>query len=89
MKDKVKQVLPRGSLYELKRFYYETAQGNSRMQLLGLMQMVPVSNVLFGSDFPYRPASECAEGLAEFFKADDLRAVERDNALRLMPALKA
>ena len=26
MKGKAKEVLPRGSLYELKRFYYETAQ---------------------------------------------------------------
>ncbi len=90
MKEKAKQVLPRGPLYELKRFHYETAQGNTRMQLLALTAMIPVSQVLFGSDYPYVPASDCAEGLTKFgFKAAELRAIERDNALRLMPQLKA
>ena len=90
MKGKAKEVLPRGSLYELKRFYYETAQGNTAMQLSAILKMIPVSNLLFGSDYPYRPASMCAEGLAAYgFKPADLRSIEYENAFRLMPQLKA
>ena len=88
MKGKAKEVLPRGSMYYFKRFYYETAQGNSPMQLAALLKMIPVSQVLFGSDYPYRPATECVEGLArQRFRPGELRAIEHDNALRLMPAL--
>jgi len=89
MRDKVKAVLPHGSMYEMKRFYYETAQGTTPMQLAALLKMIPVSQVLFGSDFPYRPAKECVEGLEAWkFKPADLRAIEYGNCLRLMPQLK-
>jgi predicted TIM-barrel fold metal-dependent hydrolase len=89
MKGKAKEVLPNGSLYHMKRFYYETAQGNSPMQLAALLKMIPVSQVLFGSDYPYRPATECVDGLArQKFRPAELRAIEHDNALRMMPGLK-
>ena len=90
MKEKAKAVIPNGSLYEMKRFYYETAQGNTPMQLAALLKMIPVSQVLFGSDYPYRPALECAEGLTGYdFKPADLLAIERGNALRILPTLRA
>ncbi len=90
MRDKVKAVLPQGSMYEMKRFYYETAQGTTPMQLAALLKMIPMSQVLFGSDYPYRPAMECVEGLEAWkFKPADLRAIEYGNCLRLMPQLKA
>jgi len=86
---KAKAVLPRGSLYEVKRFYYETAQGNTPMQFSALLKMIPVSQVLFGSDYPYRPAMECVEGLDAYkFKTADRRAIEYGNAERIMPQLK-
>ena len=48
----------------------------------------PSSEVLFGSDFRYPPAAERAEALrGRGFPAADLRAIERDNALRIMPGL--
>jgi len=88
--EKVKALLPRGSMYEMKRFYYETAQGTSPMQLAALLKMIPVSQVLFGSDYPYRPAMECVEGLEAWkFKSADQRAIEYGNAFRLMPQLKS
>jgi predicted TIM-barrel fold metal-dependent hydrolase len=52
--------------------------------------MVPVSQVVFGTDFPFRTGAEVESGLAAHrFSAKDLRAIERDNALRLMPDVKA
>jgi predicted TIM-barrel fold metal-dependent hydrolase len=45
---------------------------------------------MFGTDYPYRPGSEVVEGLTGYgFSAAELRAIDRDNALRLMPRLKS
>ncbi len=84
------QKLPRGVLYELKKFYYDTAQANHPGALAAMMRLIPITQVLYGSDFPFRPGTEVNEGLVQFrFKPRDLRAIDRDNALRLLPALKA
>jgi 6-methylsalicylate decarboxylase len=81
--------MPNGLLYELKKFYYDTAQANHPGALDALMRLVPLSQVVFGTDFPFRTGAEVIEGLAAHrFQAKDLRAIERDNALRLMPGLK-
>lgn len=88
MKDRERR-LPKGVMHELQKLYYDTAQGNTSMQLAALMKYVAPSQVLFGTDFPLRPAAEEIEGLAAFrFSAKVLRAIERDNALRLLPRLK-
>ena len=81
--------LPKGVVFELKKFYYETAQANHGGALAALTRLVPVARILLGSDFPFRPAREVVKGLSAYgFTAGELRAVERDNALRLMPTLK-
>jgi len=81
--------LPNGLLYELKKFYYDTAQANHPGALDALMRLVPASQVVFGTDFPFRTGAEVIEGLAAHrFPTKDLRAIERDNALRLMPGLR-
>ena len=46
--------MPDGPLPILRRYSYEVAQGNTPGQLAALMQMVTVSQVLFGTDYPYR-----------------------------------
>jgi predicted TIM-barrel fold metal-dependent hydrolase len=89
LRDKAMDVVPNGVMHEMKRFYYETAQGNTEMQFSALLRMIPVSQVLFGSDYPYRPAMESVEGIDAYgFKAADKRAIDYGNALRLMPQLK-
>jgi predicted TIM-barrel fold metal-dependent hydrolase len=53
---------------------------------------VTTSQVLFGTDFPPGGSSlEIAKALAEVgvFNDSALRAVERDNAVRLLPRLRA
>ena len=89
MKDRQK-LLPNGVLHEVKKFYYETAQANHAGALAALLKIAPVSQVLFDTDFPFRPGSEVVEGLTQYgFSAAELRAIDRDNALRLMPRLKS
>jgi predicted TIM-barrel fold metal-dependent hydrolase len=90
MKEKAAKRMPKGVMHELKKFYYDTAQGNHSGALAALMKIVTPSQVLFGTDFPFRDGAEEIGGLAAFrFKPKDLRAIERDNALKLLPALNA
>jgi predicted TIM-barrel fold metal-dependent hydrolase len=89
MKERAKEVMPKGVMYELRKFHYDTAQGNHPGALSALMKMVPVKQVLFGTDFPFRPGAEEIHGLSAYFKGKDLHAIERDNALRLLPTVKA
>jgi 6-methylsalicylate decarboxylase len=90
MKEKAARAMPMGMLYELKKFHYDTAQGNHSGALAALMKIVTPSQVLFGTDFPFRDGEEEIGGLAAFqFRPDDLRAIERGNALKLLPTLKA
>jgi predicted TIM-barrel fold metal-dependent hydrolase len=73
---------------QIGRYYYDTAAIPNDVTMSALVKMVPVSQIVFGSDFPYRFAPEYAKYLPTFFKGADLKAVDRDNALRLIPRLK-
>jgi len=46
---------------------------------------VPLSQVVLGTDYPFRRAASEIAGVADYgFTAGDLRAIERDNAMRLL-----
>jgi predicted TIM-barrel fold metal-dependent hydrolase len=80
---------PNANLAALQKFYYDTAQAFNPYTLATLTRVVPMSHILFGTDYPFAQASTVAKGLADFgFKPADLRALERDNALELFPRLK-
>ena len=82
--------VPNGVEAELRRFYYDTAQAAHPYALASLTRLVPVSQIVFGTDFPYRTASDHVKGLTDYgFSAADLQSIDRDNAVRLMPRLKA
>jgi predicted TIM-barrel fold metal-dependent hydrolase len=83
-----KKNIPNGVRAELGKFYYEIAQANHPGALAALTRLVPLSQVLFGSDYPLRPVSEAVEGLSKYeFSGAQRRAIERENALRLLPRL--
>jgi predicted TIM-barrel fold metal-dependent hydrolase len=71
--------------HELRRFYYDTAQVANPITLSAMVKLMPVSQIVYGTDFPYRTAADHTKGVGEFFTGDDLKAVERGNALRLLP----
>ncbi len=82
--------VPNGVLHELTRFYYDTAWAAHPMALASLLKLVPISQVLFGSDYPYRTGADNVKGLADYgFSATDLRAIGRENAIKLLPRLQA
>jgi len=78
--------LPHGLMHELQRFYYDTAQAANPSALGCLKSVVPVSQIVFGTDYPYRTSLEHVEGIARSgFNTQELRGIDRDNALRLLP----
>ena len=44
--------MPKGFIHEAKKFYYDTAGASNRGALASLLELVPKSQVLFGTDFP-------------------------------------
>ena len=83
------QVLPDGIDFELKRLYYETANAAYSPNMAALLKFASASQVLFGTDYPYVSVVENANDLMKAgLSALDLKAIENENALRLMPRLK-
>ena len=85
-----KSVLPNGLMHELRKFYYDTAQGHHDGALKALLAIIPTSQVLYGTDYPFWDGRRVSADLAKGgFSAADLMAIDRGNALRLFPNLKA
>jgi len=85
-----RDLAPLGVLGEIKKFYYEVAHGTYAMPLAALTKLVPMSQILFGTDYPAEPVETTTVPLAEFgFSARDLQAIDRGNAERLFPRLKS
>jgi len=83
-------VLPQGVEYELKRLYYDIAVSGYRPAIAALTGLIPMNQILFGSDFPYRPLGESAGTMAQLgLSESDLTAIGRGNAVSLLPRLKA
>ena len=83
-----KAQLPHGLRHELARFHYDTAQSANPSALSCLLKIATVAQVLYGTDFPFRTSTEHVEGLRTCgFSTAELNAIERDNALQLLPRL--
>jgi predicted TIM-barrel fold metal-dependent hydrolase len=81
--------LPNGPMPEFRKFYYELAQGNTPGQIAALLKMISISQVMYGTDYPFRDGAEVNAGIEAYgFSAADITAIERENALKLLPRLK-
>ena len=85
----VKPTVPEGTLAELNRFHYDTAQTSNKSAMSALTAIIPVSQIVFGTDFPYRTSIDHVKGLREsgVFTEAQLMEIERGNALKLLPRL--
>ena len=78
-------LLPHGVEYELRRFYYDTAFASSPAAMAALTKIVPASQIVIGTDFPYRPGLETIKELDVCGIAPrDLIAIGRQSALALL-----
>ncbi len=80
---------PLGIEHELRRLYCDTSSASSAPQMAALLSFFPPSHILFGSDYPFIDPSHGIDELADYPLAPALRAaIDRENALALLPRLK-
>jgi predicted TIM-barrel fold metal-dependent hydrolase len=81
--------IPNGVEYEIKKLYFDTAHAGWAPALDSLKDIVPVSQILYGSDAPIRIYELTDNGLVEYagFSENDWKAINRGNAERLFPRL--
>lgn len=74
----------------LARWHYDTASVSTPAQLASLREIAPMSQVLYGTDYPFSPAFGVRMAAAEFAKLPLSEAERADvlqhNAARLFPA---
>jgi len=80
---------PEGVMALLRRFHYDTAQTANPAAMAALTKVVPTSQIVFGTDFPFRTSRDHVEGLKQIFDEADLRKIGSDNARALLPRLRA
>jgi predicted TIM-barrel fold metal-dependent hydrolase len=90
---KAKPGYPTGNdvIAELRKFYYDTAQSSNPIAQTALRQVVPVSQIVYGTDYWFRTAAETGRGLLtnKVYTAAELHAIDRGNAERILPRYKS
>lgn len=77
----------------LERLYYDVALSAHPVAFAGLRRLAPLTQVLFGSDWPFTPEFGVARNIQQLTKSGlsdaDLRLIARENAERVFPRLAA
>jgi 6-methylsalicylate decarboxylase len=82
--------MPSGVLAELRKLYYDTASADTAGAIAALRVMAPLSQIMFGTDYPFvKPAAGVKHLDEDQMQAADRAAIDRGNALALLPRLKA
>jgi predicted TIM-barrel fold metal-dependent hydrolase len=83
-------MMPNGIAHELKKLYFDVVSVTNKPSWAALTEIVSPDHLLFGTDIPYMSFETGLKELGEMGEAaTDQRAIEGDNALRIMPSLKA
>jgi predicted TIM-barrel fold metal-dependent hydrolase len=73
-------------LYHVRRFFYDTAGSANPVQMQSLKLLVPPSQIVFGTDFPFANPAATVAGLETCgLSVEELRGVYRNNALKFLP----
>jgi predicted TIM-barrel fold metal-dependent hydrolase len=80
---------PEGVLPLLRRFHYDTASVTHPAPMAALTKVVPTSQIVFGTDFPFRTSADHVDGLRQTFDEADFRKIGGDNARTLLPRTRA
>jgi predicted TIM-barrel fold metal-dependent hydrolase len=73
-------------LYHIRRFFYDTAGSANPIVMQGIAKLAGVSQIVFGTDYPFGNPASIGDGLRSVgFSAAQLRAIDRENALRILP----
>jgi predicted TIM-barrel fold metal-dependent hydrolase len=89
-KTDLSKVAPEGIDAEFRKLHYETANANSPPTMAALLKFAPLSQILFGSDHPYVSDGDNMTDLKSCGLSEaQMSAILYENAMRLIPALKA
>ncbi len=81
--------IPNGALHELQKLFYEVAHATYPYPMAALRSFVPASQILFGTDYPLEPIETTHNELQKLKLPSGVqRAIDRENAERLIPRLK-
>ena len=83
----LKERVPKGVHYELKKLYYDTAQAVNVVNMQGLKRIVSASQIVFGTDFPWLTSAHHVKGItgSGVFSEAELRAIDGGNAVKILP----
>jgi len=84
-----KEFAPEGIIGELQRLNYDTANATSPPAIAALLKLVPASKVTYGTDYPYFGLNQMKNLEQLGLAAADLKAIGSENAMKLIPRLKA
>jgi 6-methylsalicylate decarboxylase len=85
-----KKFYPDGVPAQLRKLYYDTAAADTAGSLAALRVMAPLTHILFGTDYPFVKVAEGVAHLRDDTMSDaDRAAIDRGNALALLPRFKA
>jgi predicted TIM-barrel fold metal-dependent hydrolase len=85
----LKEFAPEGIEGELRRLHYDTANATFTPSMVALLKLVPVSQITYGTDYPYFGFGQFAQLQKLGLSAEDLDAIGHENATRLIPRLRA
>ncbi len=86
---RAKEFAPDGIMNEMARLHYDTANATSAPAMAALLKLVPVSQITYGTDYPYFLLDQNKQLQKLGLSAADIQAIESGNATRLIPRLKA
>jgi 6-methylsalicylate decarboxylase len=76
---------PNGIEAEFRKLYYDTANATHPAAMAALMKLVPVSQITYGTDYPYFPLDQINNLRNLDLAPADLEAISSGNASRLCP----
>ena len=81
-------LIPHGADYEFKKLHFDTASVTNAPAMAAILKLIPASQAMFGTDYPWRPAEPSLRELRNLALSEaDLKSIERESALRLFPRL--
>lgn len=86
----LKPYIPNGFRAEAAKYFYDTAQSANDVSMRALRTVVPMSQIVFGTDFPFRTADDHVQRLISggVFSEAELAMIYHGNALALLPRLR-
>jgi predicted TIM-barrel fold metal-dependent hydrolase len=80
---------PDGIAAEFRRLHYDTANATSAPSMAALTKFVPVSQITYGTDYPYFPLNQIDNLRQLALPPSDLDAIASGSAARLVPRLSS